>query len=298
LDKNSAVPGEVMKVSVIIPAYNEEQAIRQVVIQVKQVLETCHYEHEILVVDDGSVDKTAEEAAQGGAVVLQRPYNIGNGAAVKHGIRHATGDVVLLMDGDGQHDPADIPRLLSDIDRYEMVVGARQAESETELHRDMANGLYNRLASYVVGYKVKDLTSGFRAIKAKVAKNIVYLLPNGFSYPSTSTVVLFRSGYSVKYVPIKTAARIGQSKIRLLRDGLGFLFILLRIAVMFVPMRIFLPLSAVIFLPGFSYAIYRLILGRSWTLPIVISITAGLLIFALGLISQQISLLRMDRSED
>jgi glycosyltransferase involved in cell wall biosynthesis len=287
-----------MKVSVVIPAYNEEQAIRQVVSDVRQVLTSCGHEHEILVISDGSTDQTAAEATAGGATVLERPYNIGNGAAVKHGIRQASGDVILLMDGDGQHNPADIPRLLQQIDRYEMVVGARVAESDTELHRDMANGLYNRLASYVVGYKVKDLTSGFRAIKAKVAKKIVYLLPNGFSYPSTSTVVLFRSGYSVSYVPIKTAARLGQSKIRLLRDGLGFLFILLRIAVMFVPMRIFLPLSAVIFFPGFFYAIYRLALGRSWTLPIVISITAGLVIFALGLISAQISLLRMDRSED
>jgi glycosyltransferase involved in cell wall biosynthesis len=287
-----------MKVSVVIPAYNEEQVIRRVVTEVRQVLEAGGYDHEILVVNDGSADKTAEEAAAAGATVLNRPYNIGNGAAVKHGIRRAGGNVIVLMDGDGQHNPADIPRLLRDMDRYEMVVGARMPESDTERHRDMANGLYNRLASYVVGYKVKDLTSGFRAIRASVAKNIVYLLPNGFSYPSTSTVVLFRSGYSVKYVPIKTAARIGQSKIRLLRDGLGFLFILLRVAVMFVPLRIFLPLSALIFLPGFTYAIYRLALGRTWTLPIVISITAGLLIFALGLISAQISLLRIDRSED
>jgi glycosyltransferase involved in cell wall biosynthesis len=287
-----------MKVSVVIPAYNEEPVIRQVVMQIKQVLNNCGYPYEILVIDDGSTDNTAEEATLGGAVALRRPYNIGNGAAVKHGIRHASGDVILLMDGDGQHNPADIPRLLSEIDRYEMIVGARTSESDTELHRDLANGLYNRLASYVVGYQVKDLTSGFRAIQAQVAKKIVYLLPNGYSYPSTSTVVLFRSGYSVKYVPIKTAARVGQSKIRLLRDGLGFLLILLRIAVLFVPMRIFLPLSAVIFLPGFFYAIYRLALGRSWTLPIVISITVGLLIFALGLISAQISLLRMDRSED
>lgn len=204
---------------------------------------------------------------------------------------------MVLMDGDGQHDSEDILRLLEHIPAYEMVVGARTPESDGELHRNLANRLYNMIASYLVGSRVDDLTSGFRAIRGDIAKKVVYLFPNGYSSPSTCTIALFRSGYSVKYVPIKASARVGKSKIKLLRDGLGFLLILARIGALFVPLKIFLPIAFVVFLPGFVYAIYRLMMGWPWTLPIVISVTAGLLIFVLGLISEQIALLRMTRLE-
>ncbi len=285
------------RISVIIPAYNEALIIGTVVSQAVKVLETNQYNYEIIVIDDGSQDETSQVASEAGAIVLRRPYNIGNGAAVKRGIRQATGDVVVLMDGDGQHDPKDIPRLLEYLPQYEMVVGARTRESESELHRNLANNLYSMLASYIVGSRVQDLTSGFRAIDTEVAKSMVYLFPNGFSYPSTSTIALFRSGYTVRYIPIKASARVGRSKIKLLRDGIGFLLILMRIGVLFVPLKVFLPISAIVFFPGFFYALYRLFIERPWTLPIVISITMGLLIFVLGLISEQIALLRMARSE-
>jgi glycosyltransferase involved in cell wall biosynthesis len=261
------------------------------------VLQRGGYAHEILVVDDGSQDGTAEAARRAGARVLQQPYNIGNGAAVKLGIRRASGDVIVLMDGDGQHQAEDIPRFLAELEQHDLVVGARGKTSSRALHRIAANRLYSILASYVVGYRVEDLTSGFRAIDAHIAKQIVYLLPNGFSYPSTMTIALFRSGYAVKYIPIRAAARVGRSKIKLLRDGLGFLLILARIGTFFAPMRLYLPAGRGYVPAWLPLAIYRLVLNRPWTLPIVISVLIGLLILVFGLISEQIALLRLGRSE-
>lgn len=283
------------RVSVVIPVYNEAGVIGQVVGDVRNVLEKSGYDYQIIVVDDGSSDDTANEAGNAGAEVLSRPYNNGNGAAVKNGIRHADGDIILMMDGDGQHQAADIPRLIQDLDRYEMVVGARTDQSDTKRHRDIANKVYSTLATYIVGHKVEDLTSGFRAIDGAVARKVAYLFPNGFSYPSTCTISLFRAGYSVKYVPIHTRMRYGNSKINVVRDGFGFLLILLKIGTLYAPMRIFLPTALLVFLPGFVVAIYRLLIGRAWSIPVVISFTAGLLIFALGLISEQIALMRMSR---
>ncbi len=282
-------------ISVIIPVFNEAQSIGLVVADVIAVLEGLPLEYEVLVVDDGSTDGTSEKASQAGATVLRRPYNNGNGASVKHGIRKANGSMILLMDGDGQHRAEDIPRLIEHMDSYEMVVGARAGSSETELHRDLANRIYNLLASYIVGNRVEDLTSGFRIIDGSVAKKVAYLFPNGFSYPSTCTISLFRAGYGVKYIPIHTRWRLGSSKIKTIRDGFGFLLILMKIGTMYAPTKIFLPVGILTLLPGLTLAIYRLYLGRAWSLPIVVSFTAGLLIFALGLISEQIALLRMSR---
>jgi glycosyltransferase involved in cell wall biosynthesis len=282
-------------ISVIIPVFNEARSIGWVVTDIITVLEGLTLEYEVLVIDDGSTDETGEKASSAGATVLRRPYNNGNGASVKHGIRNAKGSMILLMDGDGQHKAEDIPRLVEYMDDYEMVVGARTGSSETRIHRDLANRIYNLLASYIVGNRVEDLTSGFRLIDGSVAKRVAYLFPNGFSYPSTCTISLFRAGYGVKYVPVQTRMRLGSSKIKIIRDGFGFLLILLKIGTLYAPTRIFIPIGVLTFLPGLVLAIYRLVLGRAWSLPIVVSFTAGLLIFALGLISEQIALLRMSR---
>ncbi|MGH2536627.1 MAG: glycosyltransferase family 2 protein [Candidatus Promineifilaceae bacterium] len=293
--RTAAQPALRLAVSVVLPVYNEAEVIGRVVGRIAEVLANHVAEFEIIVVDDGSTDDSASEAERAGAEVIRRPYNVGNGAAVKQGIWQASGDVILLMDGDGQHNPEDIPRLLAEILRYDMVVAARNAESVTSRHRTLANLVYNLIASYLIGRPVADLTSGFRVFRADIAKKVAYLFPNGFSYPSTSTIALFRAGYSVKYVPVATAARVGKSKIRLSRDGIGFLLILMRIGVLFAPMRVFLPISLLTFAPGFIYGLYQLGIGRPWTLPVVLSVTAGLIIFALGLISEQIALLRMSR---
>jgi glycosyltransferase involved in cell wall biosynthesis len=224
--------------------------------------------------------------------VVRHPYNKGNGAAIKTGIRNAQGDVLVMMDADGQHDPADIGRLVAPIGEYDMVVGARQG-ADQQWHRRLANGLYNLLATYLAGFPILDLTSGFRAIRRDLALSFCYLLPNTFSYPTTLTLAVIRAGYSLKYEPIRVQRRVGKSKIKLLRDGVRFLVIMTRIATVFSPLKIFLPVGLAVFLPGFIYAIYKLIVHRPWTLPIVISVSVGTLIVMLGLISEQIALLRM-----
>ena len=248
-------------------------------------------------VNDGSTDQTAEVArSRSGVRLVEHAYNLGNGAAVKSGIRAARGTFLILMDGDGQHQPADIPRIAAGLERYDMVVGARTRDSETAAHRDLANGLYNLIASYLVGRRIPDLTSGFRGIKTSIAKRFVYLLPNGFSYPTTMTLALFRAGYTVLYEPIVAPARQGRSKIRLFRDGFGFLLTLMRIGTLFVPIRIFLPLSSMLFLVGMGYGIFLLVFRHRFTNMPPLLMISGLLLFMLGLISEQIALLRMSQA--
>jgi len=280
-----------MRLSIILPAYNEAEVIGEVVAGIRRLYPDPG-EVEVLVVDDGSTDGTSEAAAAAGARVVRHPYNKGNGAAIKTGIRNARGDVLVMMDADGQHDPADIARLTAPIGEYDMVVGARQG-TDQQWHRRLANGLYNLLATYLAGFPIRDLTSGFRAIRRDLALSFCYLLPNTFSYPTTLTLAVIRAGYSLKYEPIRVRKRVGKSKIKLLRDGLRFLVIMTRIATVFSPLKVFLPVGLAVFLPGSVYAIYKLIVHRPWTLPIVISVSVGTLIVMLGLISEQIALLRM-----
>jgi glycosyltransferase involved in cell wall biosynthesis len=273
------------KVSIVLPAYNEAPVIGRVL----EALRQQDY-HEIIVVDDGSTDDTAAVARKAGVTVLQHAYNIGNGAAVKTGIRAATGD--------GQHDPNDVPRLLSHVGKYDMVVGARTAMSEAQRHRTVANKLFNRYASYIVDHPVEDLTSGFRAAKAEQLKKFVYLLPNGFSYPTTITIAMFRSGFSVRYEPINAQARVGKSKIRPVRDGLRFLLTITRLATFFVPMKVFLPISLLLFVIGVGYGGYLILFMRRFSNMAALFVMAGLMVFLIGLISEQLALLRLQHSND
>jgi glycosyltransferase involved in cell wall biosynthesis len=280
-----------MKVSIILPAYNEAEVVAQIVKRIRQIYPDPD-RVEILVIDDGSTDDTAKVAALAGAHVIQQPYNKGNGAAVKAGIRAAQGEIILMMDADGQHAPEEIEELVAPIGEYDMVVGARRG-ADQHLHRRIANAFYNALASYMTDFTIQDLTSGFRAIRRDIALSFCYMLPNTFSYPTTLTMAIIRAGYSLKYVPIKVKKRVGKSKIKLIRDGVRFLFIMIRIITIFSPLKVFLPAGLAIFLPGFIYAIYKLVIHRPWTLPIVISVSIGTLIIMLGLLSEQIALLRM-----
>ena len=280
-----------MRLSIILPAHNEAQAVGQIVTGIRQ-----HYpnadEVEVLLIDDGSSDGTGEAAAAAGARVIRHPYNKGNGAAIKTGIRAARGDVLVMLDADGQHDPADIERLAASIGEYDMVVGARGKGSQ-QWHRQLANSIYNVFATYLTNFRVRDLTSGFRAIRRELALQFCYLMPNTFSYPTTLTMALIKAGYSLKYIEIHASPRVGKSKINLVVDGLRFFVIMAKIAMIFSPLKVFLPVGLVVFLPGFFYAIYKLIIHTPWTLPIVISVSVGTLIVMLGLISEQIALLRM-----
>ena len=288
-----------IEVSIILPAFQEVQGIPSLLDRILAVMGGLDKSFEILVIDDGSADGTAAKARESGARVLSHPYNIGNGAAVKTGIREARGEILVMMDADGQHDPSDIPRLLEPIGLFDMVVGARTKASETSFHRNLANKVYNWFASYVCNRKIEDLTSGFRAVKTGAARAFLYLLPNTYSYPTTLTLAIVRSGRSLKYIPVKTVRRIGRSKIRLMRDGTRFFFIIMKIATLFSPMKVFLPVSAIIFLTGLGYGLMRIFLldGRYGPTSAML-ITMSVVVFMVGLVSEQVAQLRFDRSEN
>jgi glycosyltransferase involved in cell wall biosynthesis len=280
------------QVSIVIPAFNEAESLEAVIKKITMLgLPGC----EIIVVDDGSTDGSSDVALKAGANVIRHPYNIGNGAAVKSGIRVARGRTIVLMDGDGQHQPQDIPKLLAESRDYHMVVGARAKGSKLRFHRYAANMIYNWLASYVTQFNVKDLTSGFRALPRAEALRFIDLLPNTFSYPTTLTLAFLRSGLTVKYVPIQSLYRSGQSKISLVSDGFRFLLIITKIATLFAPFRIFLPVSVVCFLGGLTNYIYTYVTQHRFTNMSVFMFTTAVIIFMLGLISEQIALLRMER---
>lgn len=282
-----------MDFEIIIPASNEEKTIAGVIQGLKQTLgEGC----KITVIDDGSEDKTAQAARNAGAGLLQHPYRIGNGACVKTGLRNAKADIVILMDADNQHLPEDIPKILAQTDRFDMVIGSRSLSKISP--RDLANRFYNRFASYVSLFKIQDLTSGLRAVKRREALKFLYLLPNSFSYPSTLTLAFLKTGRSIKYIPVSSPKRKeGKSKINLFKDGIRFFLIILRIATFFSPLRVFLPISLLFFAGGLGYYLYTFVNFHRFTNMSALLFTASIIIFMLGLISEQIAQLRMDKTE-
>ena len=281
-------------VSIIIPAYNEGEAIGETCSKIRS-LQLPPYE--LLVIDDGSTDNTAEAAQAAGARVISHPYNIGNGASVKTGIRSAKGAVLVFLDGDGQHEPQDIPRLLALIPKYHMVVGARQRGSETHWHRDLANFIYNRFASLIADFKIQDLTSGFRAMRHDDAVRFCDMFPNTFSYPTTSTLAFLRSGRAVTYVPIKTKYRRGSSKIKLFQDGLRFLMIIIKIAMSFSPLRVFLPISLALLCCGLGRYLYTFLAYHHFTNMSHLLLNSAVIVFMLGLIAEQIASLRLEKGD-
>ena len=280
--------------SVIIPAKNEVAGLTGLLPRLRAALP----EAEIVVVDDGSTDATRQLALDHGARVVSHPHSMGNGAAVKSGARAARGEILIMMDADGQHDPADIPRLLAELDAgCDMAVGARSRRSQAGLHRAAANGFYNRIATYVVGHRVEDLTSGFRAVRAEKFRRFLYLLPNGFSYPTTITMSFFRAGYPVAYVPIEAGRREGKSHIRLVRDGTRFLLIIFRIGTLFSPLKIFLPVSLAFFFTGLGYYAYTFFSVHRFTNMSALLLITSVLVFLIGLVSEQITALHYRDSE-
>jgi len=278
--------------SIVIPVFNVAANLEKLL---KKITALGLAGAEVVVVDDGSTDGSANAAMKAGATVVRHPYNVGNGAAIKSGIRAARGKFLVFMDGDGQHKPEDIPKLLSEAENYHMVVGARSKGSKLRLHRNVANLVYNFLASYVTQFPVKDLTSGFRVLERLDALRFIDLLPNTFSYPTTLTLAFLRSGLTVKYIPIQTLYRSGQSKISLVSDGVRFLLIITKIATLFSPFRVFLPVSFFFFFAGVANYLHTYLAYGRLTNMSVFMWTSAVIIFMLGLVSEQIASLRMER---
>lgn len=281
-------------ISVIIPAKNEGKNIDRLVSNLKQL----YPGFEIIVIDDGSTDDTAVVAKNAGADVYTHPYNIGNGAAIKSGIRIASGNILVFMDADLQHNPEDIETMLNYFPDYDMVVGARSTKDHTSLGRAFGNKIYNWLASYVAKFNVQDLTSGFRAIKLDIAKQFLYLLPNSYSYPATMTLAVLRTGRALKYVPVTVKIRkAGKSNINIFKDGIRFFMIIVKICTLFSPFRIFLPVSFIMFCLGLFYYIYTYLAWGRFTNMSALLFTTSIIIFMMGLISEQICQMRFERRE-
>ncbi|MBF0341969.1 MAG: glycosyltransferase family 2 protein [Magnetococcales bacterium] len=274
--------------SIILPVHDEAAVVQS---QIRQ-LRARFPEAEILVVDDGSHDGSGDLARQAGARVVAHPRNLGNGAAIKSGARHATGEILVFMDADGQHAVDDIPRLLEMVTSgYAMAVGARVSRSHAGWARRIGNGVLNGFASWLTGQRIPDLTSGFRAVRAAPFRRFLYLLPNGFSYPTTITMAFMRSGLPVGFTPIVAGQRVGKSKIRLISDGTKFLLIIMKITQLFSPMRVFLPVSLLFFALGVGRYIHVYALtGRLTNMPVLLFI-ASLLTFLVGLLSEQVATL-------
>lgn len=280
--------------SIVLPAKNEAVGLTKTLPRLKDTFAGV----EIIVVDDGSTDDTAEICRSHGVVYLRHPYSMGNGAAIKSGARRASSDVIVFMDADGQHDPADIPRLLAKLDDgHEMAVGARTWDTHASVGRGLANRIYNRLASYMTGNRIDDLTSGFRAARARHFKRFLYLLPNGFSYPTTCTMAFFRSGLPVAYVPIRAQQREGKSHIRIVQDGLRFLMIILKVGTLFSPMRLFLPISAMLFLLATVYYGYTFATMHRFTNMSALLYLSSLLCFLIGVLAELVSSLHYKEAE-
>ena len=273
-------------ISIVLPARNEATSLETLLPALKSLVADA----EIIVVNDGSTDNTSEIVTESGVILIDHPYSMGNGAAIKAGARAATSNTILFMDADGQHDPGDIPSLIEKFkEGYDMVVGARDPRSHASLLRRAANRFYNQLASLMTGFKVEDLTSGFRIVDARKFKQFLYLLPNGFSYPTTSTMAFFRSGFVVGYIPVKAATRVGKSKIRIIHDGFRFLLIIMKIGALFSPMRLFVPVSFTLFSIGAIYYAYTYYYFHQFTNMSAVLFLSSLLIFLIGIVSEQVS---------
>jgi len=283
------------RLSIVLPAKNEAEGLRHVLPALRREFPLA----ELIVVDDGSTDDTAAIASAAGARVLSAPYGMGNGAAVKRGARAASGDILVFLDADGQHDPAHIHLLLAKLGQgYDMAVGARSRDGQANVGRGLANGLYNRLASWMTGHRILDLTSGFRAVRAAKFREFLHLLPNGFSYPTTSTMAFFRSAYPVAYVPVEVARRMGtNSHIRPIKDGMRFLLIIFKIASLYSPLKLFVPAAVAFMLAGLGWYGWTFHESGRFTNMSMLLISAAVIVFLIGLVSEQITNLTYRRDD-
>ncbi len=281
------------KISLVIPAKNEAEGLAGFLTELK----TKYPQFEIIVVNDASTDNTKEVAEQAQVQVITHPYSIGNGGSIKTGARNATREYILFMDGDGQHRVEDIEKLITKFQQgFDMVVGFREKSSQANFSRWVGNRFYNYIASIIVRQKILDLTSGFRIVKRDLFMEFLHLLPNGFSYPSTITMAFFRSGYAVGYEKIIVNPRKGKSHLRLFSDGLKFMLIIYKMTTLYSPFKVFLPFAALHFLAGVLNYAYTFSTQGRFTNMSAVFLSASVIIFLIGLVSEQITALMYQRS--
>lgn len=283
------------RISIVIPARNEAGSLVSLLPKLKTILPDA----EIIIVNDGSTDETQTICASHGIKTIMHRYSMGNGAAIKSGARQASGEILIFMDADGQHQPEELPALIKKFEEgFDMVVGARTSGSQAGAHRAIANDIFSRFATWMVQQKVEDLTSGFRIVRADYFRKFLYLLPNGFSYPTTITMSFFRAGYSIAYIPINTPRRTtGKSHIHPFNDGLRFLLIIIKIGTLFSPLRLFLPISATFLVTGLSYYLYTYSMTSRFTIMSALLFISSILTFLIGIVSEQITALNYRDSD-
>jgi glycosyltransferase involved in cell wall biosynthesis len=286
-----------LKISIVIPAKNEAQGLSNVLPDLVQ----RHPEAEIIVVNDGSTDDTVKICEDAGVRVITHPYSKGNGAAIKSGARAASGDYLVFMDGDGQHAPSEVQTLLDKVaEGFDLVVGARSGlDAQASVARWSANTIYNRFASWMVDQRIDDLTSGFRCVNREKFMSFLYLLPNGFSYPTTSTMAFFRAGYSVGFVPITVSKRVGKSHISLTKDGVRFLLIIFKVGTLYSPLKVYFPAALVTVSLGLlNYLLWYLNNSLRFTNMTALLILAGMIMFLIGLLSEQLTNLQFKDTKE
>ena len=289
-------------ITILIPAYNVEASISNVL----EGLHEWRERAEIIVIDDGSTDRTPEISERAGVRVIRHRINKGYGAALKTGIRAASGDIIVMMDADGEHNVAQVSRLLDAMSGNDMVVGARGKGSHAPLIRRPGKWILSKVANYLAQADIPDLNSGFRAFRKDIAKLFLHILPNGFSFTTTLTLALFKEGYNTAYVPITTTPRVGSpSTVNPIRDGINTLMLIVRIIALFDPIKVFLPTSIALFLLGAVYWIgsgifrYASHIEPAFHIPsgAVTAILASIIVFMFGILADQVSAIRREKYE-
>lgn len=283
---------EKIDLSIIVPAYNEETGLDSVLKKLVPVAREHNWP--TIVVDDGSDDGTADVARKYEyCTLIQQPYNKGYGAAIKTGVRQVNTEFIMMIDSDGQHNPDDIPKLLNEADKYDMIIGERQKDSQFQLKRRPGKKILSMTANFLSGVNIPDLNCGFRLIRLSAFKEFLHIYPNGFSISTTSTIAFLQGAYSVKWVPITTLERVGRkSNVSMVKDGLATIMLIVRAVTLFNPLKVFLPASFFVFMFGLLWASYGvMVFGRFPNIAIVIMIF-GFLLFFFGILADLISMIR------
>jgi glycosyltransferase involved in cell wall biosynthesis len=282
-------------VSIVIPAYNEEKAIGTTLDAVKGAVASSSRRYEIIVVNDGSKDRTAEEAASRGVQVLNHRRNRGYGASLKSGVLAARGDVVLFYDADNQFEPADIERMVNELGDMDAALGARTQGSHAPFSRRGGKMLLGWLANYLARTRIPDLNCGLRAIRRDVLLDYLHLLPNGFSASTTTTLVLLKEGHDVTFVPITVKKRIGKSTVKPIKDGMDTALLIVRLTTLLDPFRVFGPVAAVFFLGGVVRGAYYIKFGSGLSTAALFLLVSSVIIFFFGLLADQVASMRRER---